>query len=105
MDLVEEVYRLINLLPDNENYGLRAQMQRAVISIPSNIAEGQSRYSNKSFVQFLTIAKGSKNEIETQLLICQRLNYLDTAQTERALDLCEEIGKMLHSLISKIDAN
>ena len=99
MDLVEEVYRLLKLLPGEERYALTDQMRRAVISIPSNIAEGHGRQTEKEFKQFLAIAKGSVSEIETQLLICVRLQYLTESQIEKALALCQEIRRILVKLI------
>ena len=95
MDLVEEVYHLLKILPMEERYALTDQMRRAVVSIPSNIAEGHGRQTAKEFKQFLAIAKGSVSEIETQLLICTRLDYLKETQIEKALSLCLEIRKML----------
>ena len=76
MLLVEEVYRLVKMLPKEETYALSDQMRRAAISIPSNIAEGNARNSPKEFQQFLYISLGSAAELETQLLICQRLGYI-----------------------------
>ncbi|QFR42541.1 four helix bundle protein [Sulfurimonas xiamenensis] len=76
MDLVENVYRLVKLFPKEEIYALTDQLKRAVVSVPSNIAEGQNRNTDKEFVQFLYIALGSASEVETQLLIAKRLNYL-----------------------------
>ena len=103
MDLVVETYSLVKLLPREENYALSAQMRRAVVSIPSNIAEGHQRSSKKDYIRFLYIAGGSNAELETQLLICQKLNYLSQEQTETALKLCEEISRMLSSLIKKLE--
>ena len=77
-------------------------MRRAVISIPSNIAEGQGRNSTKDFIHFLSIARGSQTELETQLQICVRLGYLSEFQVEIALGLCQEINKMLNVLIVKL---
>lgn len=102
MDLVEEVYRLINLLPQEENFGICAQMRRAAVSIPSNIAEGQSRHTTREFINFLSIANGSKSELRTQLQICIRLGYITDIQTEKAMMLCEEVSKMLSALITKL---
>jgi four helix bundle protein len=73
MDLTVEIYKLVKLLPKEETYALSDQMRRAVVSIPSNIAEGQSRNSDKEFANFLGIARGSNSELETQLQICIRL--------------------------------
>ena len=102
MDLTVEVYRLVKLLPREETYALSDQMRRAVVSIPSNIAEGQGRNSTREFINFLAVARGSQTELETQLQICLRLNYLTETQLEVASGLCEEIGKMLNSLILKL---
>ena len=102
MDLVTEIYRLVKFLPREETYALSDQMRRAAISIPSNIAEGQSRNSSKEFLQFLYIARGSKAELETQLLIAYRLNYLSDDQISSALAMCDDIGRMLHALINSI---
>lgn len=99
MDLVQEVYRLVKLLPVDERFDLSSQIRRAVVSIPSNIAEGQGRQTEKEFKQFLSIAKGSVFEVETQLLICVRIGYLSQEQIQNALSLCDEIGRMLTKLI------
>ncbi len=102
MDLVAETYKVVKLLPKEELYALSDQMRRAVVSIPSNIAEGQQRNSTKEFVQFLSIARGSNAELETQLLICVRLGYLNPSQTEAAFNLCQELGRMLNAMITKL---
>lgn len=102
MDLTVEIYKLVKLLPKEETYALSDQMRRAVVSIPSNIAEGQGRNHTKEFVNFLSIAKGSKSELETQLQICIRLNYFTEQEAANALNLCNEVGKMLSTLIKKI---
>ncbi len=102
MDLTVEVYRLVKFLPREETYALSDQMRRASVSIPSNIAEGQGRGSTKDFINFLFIARGSQTELETQLQICIRLNYLSETQAETALNLCQEISKMLSTLILKL---
>ena len=91
MDLTVTVYNLIKLLPKEELYSLSDQMRRAAVSIPSNIAEGHGRGSTKEFLRFLSIAQGSKAELQTQLLICERLNYLDREQTKTSLALTEEV--------------
>ena len=102
MDLAVEVYRLVKFLPREETYALSDQMRRAVISIPSNIAEGQGRSSTRDFIKFLSIARGSQSELETQLQICIRLRYFSEEQAATALGLCTEINKMLNSLIGKL---
>ena len=99
MDMVCEIYNITKLLPQEERFGLCNQMQRAAVSVPSNIAEGQSRASTKEFVQFLSIAKASNAEVETQILICNRLEFLSEEDTGNAMSLCIEVGKMLNSLI------
>ena len=105
MDLVVEVYNLVKRIPKEELLALSDQIRRAVISIPSNIAEGQGRNSSKEFIHFLSIAKGSKAELETQLLLCVRINYLTESEIEKAMSLIEEVGKMLNSLQKKLTTN
>lgn len=102
MILAEEVYRLVRLLPKEEIYSLSSQMRRAVVSIPSNIAEGQSRNSTREFANFLSIARGSNAELETQIDLCVRLGYIKGTQTETAVSLTEEVGRMLTALIGKL---
>ncbi len=101
MDLVLEIYALTKSLPGYELYGLTMQMRRAAVSIPSNIAEGQQRNTNKEFSNFLAIARGSNAELETQLEICVRLGYVTSDSIARAVLLCREIGKILNVLITK----
>ena len=103
MDLVEEVYKLVKLLPDDEIYGLSSQMRRSAVSIPSNIAEGQKRKSVKDFANFLSYAKGSCAELQTQLLICVRLEYFSENDANKLIDLTVEIDKMLEKLISTLN--
>ena len=81
IELVEAVYGLTKAFPKTEMYGLTNQLRRAAVSIPSNIAEGAARSSTKEFVQFLHIALGSVSEVETQLIIAQRLDYVDDANS------------------------
>ncbi len=102
MDLVDEIYKLTRKLPKEETYALANQMRRAVVSIPSNIAEGYERSSTKDYAKFLVIARGSRAELETQLYICVRQNYLTKEETQNAFLLCDEIKKMLTSLLKKL---
>ena len=102
MDLTTEIYRLTKNLPKDELYGLTNQLRRAAVSIPSNIAEGNARTSTGDYVRFLSIARGSTAEVETQLLICVRLEYLTQEDIESALKLCDETGRMLTSMIKKL---
>ena len=100
MDLVVKVYRAAKEFPEEECYGLTGQVKRAVISIPSNIAEGAGRRSDKEIIQFLSIALGSSSELETQILISLKLGYLKDSK-----DLLAEltiIRKMLINLIKTI---
>ena len=98
MDFVVLVYQLLGRFPKNEQYGLISQMQRAAVSIPSNIAEGKERQSDRDFARFIAIALGSLAELETQLLIAQRLGYLNEADWQDTTAQADEIGKMLRSL-------
>ena len=77
IELTEHIYVFTQLLPDDERFGLTSQMRRCSVSIPSNIAEGASRHSDKEFLRFLNIAKGSLAELETQLILCSRLYKLN----------------------------
>jgi four helix bundle protein len=99
MDLVAEIYRIVKKLPKEELFELSSQMRRAAVSIPSNIAEGQARGSKKEFIRFLSIALGSKSELETQLLLSVKVKYLTDSDTEKAMGLLSETGKLLTSLI------
>jgi len=103
MDLVVEVYKMIANFPQNEIYGLTSQIKRAVVSVPSNIAEGYGRRSTGDYQRFLNIAMGSLFELQTQLEISIRLNYLKTDQFTNLNELSKEIERMLSSLISKIN--
>jgi four helix bundle protein len=97
---VKEIYRITKEFPKNEIYGLVIQMRRAVISIPSNIAEGYSRRNLKEYLQFLRVAYSSSAELETQLIIAKdlypKLNY------QKAESLLEETQKMLNVMIRKL---
>ena len=105
MDLVDEVYSLTKHLPREELFALSDQMRRAAVSIPSNIAEGHGRKARKEFLQFLSIARGSVFELETQLSICVRQRYLTEEQVQNGFHLCEEIGRILTRISTKTDAN
>ncbi len=96
MELAEKTYALTMDFPQKEQYGIVSQIRRSAISIPSNIAEGAARHSNKEFIQFLYIALGSLAELETQMLLSQRLGFLKDGNV--LLEL-EDIRKMLLGLI------
>ena len=98
MDLGALVYKLTADLPREETYGLSSQMQRAGVSIPSNIAEGHARESTKEYLRYLLISRGSMAELETQLLLCQKLHFLSKEEVENALIVSDEIGRMIRGL-------
>lgn len=98
MELVVEVYRLTVSFPKHELYGLASQMQRAAVSLPSNIAEGQAREYAGEFHRFVLIALGSLAELETQILLALRLSYLSDQEASSLMQTAEEIGKMLRGL-------
>lgn len=102
MDLVIEIYQITTNFPSDEKFGLTNQLRRAAVSVPSNIAEGQSRQYSGEFRQFLYIALGSLSEIETQITIASRLQYLDQLKAEKLKALITEIKKMTRSLINKL---
>ena len=102
MDLVVEVYRVVKLLPKEETYALSDQLRRAVVSIPSNIAEGQARSSTQEFLRFISIAQGSLAEVETQLELAVRVNYISNEAISAAEGLASEIRRMTASLRSKL---
>lgn len=102
MDLVVEVYRLCQTFPSTERYGLTSQMQRAAVSIPSNIAEGQARKSSGAFLNHLSIAAGSLAELETQLILSQRLGLCTEQACSPILSHTNEIGRMLTGLKSSL---
>ncbi len=99
------IYKITKSFPKEELYALTSQIRRAVISIPSNIAEGYCRQRKLEYVQFLQIAFASGAEVETQLLIAKNLKYMTENDFEKADSLLEEIMKMLNSLISKVKSS
>ena len=102
VDLVVLVYRLTTCFPKNEVYGLTDQLRRAAVSVPSNIAEGQGRGISKAFIGHLRIARGSLQEVETQLIIAQRLGYIDGEQSCGAIELSAEVSRILGGLIRSL---
>ncbi len=98
-DLVEEIYLICEKLPDDERFGLKSQIQRCSISIPSNIAEGSGRTTDKEFIYFLNIAISAAYELETQLLLCSDLFDIEVIELIRKL---EEIQRMIGGLKKKL---
>lgn len=103
MSLVEEIYALSGRFPSDERFGLIAQIRRAAVSVPSNIAEGQARNSTREFVQFISHAEGSLAEVDTQLTLSQRLGFCRDAETRGIFVHVEEVRKMLMSLRAKLN--
>lgn len=99
MELVKEIYALTERFPKSELYGLSSQMQRAVVAIPSNIAEGYLRGHKKEYLQFLSIALGSAAELETQIIICESLSKFEGMSFANAKSLISEVMKMLFVMV------
>jgi len=102
MDIIPPVYILIKQLPPEEKYSLCDQMRRAAISIPSNIAEGHGRASDKDFVRFLSITKGSLNELRTQVYICKTLYATVTNDADKIICQLIELDKMINALMKSL---
>jgi four helix bundle protein len=98
VELAEQVYRLTQHFPKQEMYGLSVQIQKAVVSVPSNIAEGHARDSTKEFLHHLSISLGSLAELETQLILAERLAYIDQQVLASLLSKTDEIGRMTRGL-------
>ena len=99
VELVKLVYGLTRSFPAHERYGLSQQMQRAAVSIPSNIAEGAARHTRKEYAQFLHMARGSLSELDTQFEIAAQLGYVTETDCQRAQSCMDEVSKMLYGLI------
>ena len=102
IEVVEDIYQMTREFPQQELYGLTGQMRRSAISIPSNIAEGFKRHHKKEYVQFLNIAQGSTGELETLLIIANKLNYINDETLKIILDKVDHIGKMLCNLMLRL---
>ena len=102
MDLVEDVYRVTRAFPKEELYGLTGQLRRAAVSVPSNVAEGQGRGIGKEFCHHLRISNGSRQELETQLLIAGRLDYVDRPTVDQLLVRSGEVGRLLSGLMKSV---
>jgi four helix bundle protein len=99
MHLAEDIYRITKSFPKEETYGLTIQLRRAAVSVPSNIAEGKGRSSEKELTQFLCHSRGSLFEIETQVNLAMRLGYLDAQQAESVLGKTARVGQLLNGLL------
>ena len=102
MLIAKVIYSLTKKLPKVELFGLTNQMRRAAVSIPSNIAEGYSRNSSKDYLRFLSIARGSLAELETQLILCQEINYFSEGEIADCLTKIKEAGKILNAMVNTI---
>ena len=100
--MVKLIYELTRSFPQDERFGLVAQMRRAAVSVPSNIAEGQSRHTRGEFIQFISHAEGSLAELDTQLLIAIELGFCSPSQAEGLLSLVDELQRMLNGLRQKL---
>ncbi|MBI2683382.1 MAG: four helix bundle protein [Acidobacteriales bacterium] len=103
MSLAEQVYRVTETFPRKEIFGLQSQLRRAAVSVPSNVAEGKGRSSDKEFILFLCHARGSLNELKTQILLCGRLGLLANETTQQVVDQSDEVGRVLNGLINALD--
>jgi four helix bundle protein len=102
MVLARDVYRLTAEFPKSQTFGLASQMQRAAISIPSNIAEGHGRLSDRSLALFLSQARGSLNELQTQTELAQQMGFAEAMSCRKLLVEMEEIAKMLNALLTAV---
>jgi four helix bundle protein len=98
MDLAEAVYRITAAMPREELYGLTSQMRRAAVSVPANIAEGQGRRTDGEFLNQLSIAHGSVRELETHVMLCQRLRMLKAGEVNQLLASAGEVGRLVTGL-------
>ena len=105
MDLVMAVYQASDNFPKHELYGLTSQVRKAAVSVPSNIAEGQGRRTSRDFDNFLSIAHGSLREVETEIFIASRLNYLNEQLTANLIDLASEVGRLIKGLSNSLSRN
>ncbi|KKP38147.1 MAG: s23 ribosomal protein [Candidatus Peregrinibacteria bacterium GW2011_GWF2_33_10] len=96
IEIVNEIYEITEKFPKEEIFGLTSQIRRSAVSIPSNIAEGSQRTSNKEFANFILIAKGSLAELQTQLLIAKNLQYLNNDKFEQINGKAGNLNKMLY---------
>ncbi len=103
MDLAEAAYRLAQAMPTSEVYGLTSQIRRSAASVPANIAEGYVRDITRSYIHFLKTARGSLRELETHVLLAQRIGLIDGAGASALLHDAESVGKMLYALMQSLE--
>ncbi|WP_276499770.1 four helix bundle protein [Pontibacter litorisediminis] len=102
IELAKLIYNISAKFPADEKYGLKSQVNRAVVSVASNIAEGAGRGSNKEFAQFLKVALGSAFEIETQMILAEAFGFVTEADNQKLMQQLSGVQKMLNGLISKL---
>jgi four helix bundle protein len=102
MDVATECYSTTKAFPTSEMYGMTSQIRRASVSIAANIAEGYGRDNTGSYLQFLRIARGSLKELETHLILSERVGLMPRANAQALLSKADEIGRMLNALINKL---
>jgi len=103
MDIVDKVYGLVPMLPQEEKYGMRSQMTRSAVSIPSNIAEGSAKRSEKEYIKYVEIGQGSAFELETHTLCVQRRNWVDEKLIAELLEMVRREQKMIVKFIEKLE--
>lgn len=105
MALVEEVYKATESFPKSQLYSLTQQVQKAVVSIPSNIAEGNGRKSNGEYTYHVRVARGSLCEVETQLLVAQRLRFIDSDQMANFNERLQSVGRLINGLLRYLQSD
>jgi four helix bundle protein len=103
MDLAQHVYELTGMLSSDERFGLSQQLKRAAVSVPSNIAEGHARGATRDFCRFLSIARGSVAEIETQIELAVRIGLLESVLAQPVVQECDKLGRILRGLRKSLD--
>jgi four helix bundle protein len=104
MDLVVAVYHATSHFPRQEIYGLTAQIRRSAVSVPCNVAEGHGRRTTTDFINFLSIADGSLCEVKTQVLIAERLRYIESQEITSLMQAADEVHRLLHGLLGSLEA-
>jgi four helix bundle protein len=105
MDLVVDIYAITDRLPAKEQFGLTTQARRAAVSVPANVAEGNGRGTKGEYLNHLSVARGSLMELQTHILIAQRLGYTGSTEATRVMTAAGEVGRMLSGLMSALRGN